>query len=479
MNLVIEKKNAVLLLILFITFLFATFKISESPTIWLDEGIITQVARNMAEHSIHALQESKGEYVSAGFVTTGYPVTLPVALSFKLFGIGIVQARAIMVLFILLFFIAIYFLLRNVSSATQLVLALALAATFSPVYGHGKNVLGEIPGMFFLISGLYLVQRIERGDKKWITFLLAGLAFGITVSTKPVFIVVLPALVLALFLLRDRFTWKNFSLFLLGFAAPVLFWLYIQFSNDSFTNILSIYVNPHSNDFAVSFKENFLRFFTEATPIYCAFTMLVWLISIGVRMKNKAVIPRYEILAVTFSLFILGAYLRTPGYYRYFFEAQILSIIFLPSSLLILSKNALFKNAAKALIVLLVVFQTYQTMFNSWAADFYGSHRTEWISNSVKSIGKASVFFYKTPEVVLFLPHDNYSQYMEVTKTIHIGTKKLEELTSASKDFVVTYGQFYDARDRYLEKYDLACRVDRYVILKRKNGDIMPITCAI
>lgn len=79
-------------LFLFSIFSFS-YKLRESPPTWIDEGIITQVAQNVAHSSTYAVQIAPDKFVSAGFVTTGPSVILPIALSLKLFGNSLLSAR--------------------------------------------------------------------------------------------------------------------------------------------------------------------------------------------------------------------------------------------------------------------------------------------------------------------------------------------------------------------------------------------------
>ena len=166
----------------------STYKISESPPIWMDEGIITQVAENVATQGVNGIQVAPGEFVSAGFVTTSYVVTYPIALFFNFFGVGLLQARAVMVLFLFAFFLVAYFLSKQQMQKTLAILSLLLLASFAPIYGNGKNVLGEIPGLVFLFAGLLGVGMIERGVRTITLFVLTGLFFGLCVVTKPIFI---------------------------------------------------------------------------------------------------------------------------------------------------------------------------------------------------------------------------------------------------------------------------------------------------
>jgi hypothetical protein len=55
----------------------------------MDEGIIIETARNLASHGIPGLRISPTEIVSGGYVTTSYPVTYPISLLFKKYGVNL------------------------------------------------------------------------------------------------------------------------------------------------------------------------------------------------------------------------------------------------------------------------------------------------------------------------------------------------------------------------------------------------------
>ena len=104
-------KEKIILTIVFLGVLFlATYKLTESPPTWMDEGLIIQPVKNLVESGVYEVQIAPDHFVSPSFISTSYPVTFPIALSFKLFGVGLLQARAVMVLYILLF-ISVVFLL--------------------------------------------------------------------------------------------------------------------------------------------------------------------------------------------------------------------------------------------------------------------------------------------------------------------------------------------------------------------------------
>src|ERR1051326_6513130 len=86
---------------LLVTAVAAFYKLSDSPGIWYDEGYYFQLAVNVVHYGREVIQLAPHEFMSAWSITVGYPLIYPVALSMKLFGIGVLQARVPMALFII------------------------------------------------------------------------------------------------------------------------------------------------------------------------------------------------------------------------------------------------------------------------------------------------------------------------------------------------------------------------------------------
>ena len=81
-------------------------------------------------------------------LTVGYPLIYPLALLFKIFGISILKARVLMVFFIMSLVLISYLAIKKRYGLNQSLLSIALLVTFPPLYGNGKSVLGEVPGLF-------------------------------------------------------------------------------------------------------------------------------------------------------------------------------------------------------------------------------------------------------------------------------------------------------------------------------------------
>ena len=486
--------------ILLIVLGFGTIRLSESPTVWGDEGMIIELAINLVQHGAIKTQIAPNEFISAAFVTTGFPVIYPVAASFKIFGIGLLQARAVMVVYLLLCVAALFVLVKRLFGMRNATYAALLIATFPPFYGNGKNVLGEVPGLFFFFLFLLCVHRIETSEqyRRWF-YSFAGIAAGLCLVTKPTFLTLLPAIVGAAILLRKKPARDvaSLALFAAGIAVPILLWVSTQFlPGDSLKNIFSFYSNPYQLDNVQTvIIQNILRFFKESAPLYLFGLFLLWSISFFSRLwqdfRTKPlprVISYAEAISYVLVILILIAYLRTPGWHRYFFPAQIIVFLYTPSSLRFILNGAgkliaqklqyanpvrFLTHGVSLILSVFIIFQAYLVGFNSWIATTYKSTFTQELTAYFKTIDpNKSIFTY--PELIVVLPSGNYYQFVDMNG-FTFGKEQLDKIAKNIKDgkdipdILILTDRAWDARGLAFPLYQEKDRVARYVIAEKKQ----------
>ncbi len=174
-----------------------------APPTWFDEGSHLHVPETLVRYGVYADISSEGFRYFGPTIGVGPTVMLPVAAAFKLGGVGLTQARLVIVAYMALALVALYILARRLYGwpVAALALLLALASRtlrFDGLVEYGRQVLGEVPGIGFLLLGLLaysaaiLVPARARGFS-----LLAGLAFGLALVTKNQFVlIVVPSLAL-------------------------------------------------------------------------------------------------------------------------------------------------------------------------------------------------------------------------------------------------------------------------------------------
>ena len=448
----------------------STYHLTESPPTWFDEGHIIQVAMNIASHGPHTVyQVAPGEYASAALAaTTGYPVTFPLAAAFKLFGQNLLVARSVMILFILLLVFGAYMLVRREMVPTLALYSFFLLITFAPLYGNGKNVLGEVPGLFYLIVFLLFIKYIEVRETSWVHFFGAGLFLGLAVATKPIFILLfLPVFIVALFS-KMLLTMPKLVAGGGGCFAAILVWLLVQFQGQSFTQMVSLYANPFNGDIVHAVFRNAFLFISQPQPLYALALVAVWVVSGIVRIRRHEPISRAEYIAVGFTLLVYLSFLRIEPYYRYFFVREVLALIYLPLASATLWPKKIPKLFFRLSLALLISFQLYQCFFDSWVAEYYHSHRTAELTQALGTLSATdSVFVYQVPEIPLFLPaHMPYYQYFFTTPIISVGDDKLHLIAEGVPDMVVMGEAHLEKID--LSHYQKSFEFSRYTLWKKK-----------
>lgn len=199
-----------IMILLGISFLFlCSFRPSQMPPPWFDEGWTLSVARTWVETGQYARLLS-GEPVSAAGMTWNFPVTGPVALSFRLLGIGIWQGRLPSALFTIASIWLIYLLARRMYGeriAVAAVLVLILGFPFPLLLG--RQAIGEPAMIFYLLAGYYAFWMFLEGRSILSiagSMLVWGAALATKLQTLPFWIVSMLAVVMFAGLRRDRFT---------------------------------------------------------------------------------------------------------------------------------------------------------------------------------------------------------------------------------------------------------------------------------
>jgi 4-amino-4-deoxy-L-arabinose transferase-like glycosyltransferase len=166
-------------------FLGSVMNLENAPPLWWDEGWTLSVARNWVERG-HYGRLLLGEPVSA-HLSASFPVVAPIALSFRLLGVGVWQGRLPGVVFALAalafaFTLAQQLYSRSVALGTLGVLLLMpIADRLHPVL-MGRQVFGELPSIFYLLAGYSLFFLALERSAWWI--LAAGVFWGIALKAK-------------------------------------------------------------------------------------------------------------------------------------------------------------------------------------------------------------------------------------------------------------------------------------------------------
>lgn len=485
--------DTVLVVVLVVVTLGIAFQqLTESPPTWIDEGMYAQLAINLAEHGIYGLQIAPGEFVSGAFITLGFPVVAPLAGVFSVFGVGIEEARLYMVFWIVALVVTAFWYVRRHYGRQAAVLSGFLLVTFPPLYANGKNIMGEVPGLFFFILLLFFLERWHSARlPAWRSayMLFGALMIGLCIVIKPIFLPLGLALLLTYgwTYLRGELVplgWRDIGIGALGFGAPVILWLVTQFfPGDSATDVFAFYANPYGVvDVLQTTLANLLRFFTETSPMYVALITAVWGISIVIReFKQGETRPTSaERVAFVFTCLILAFYLRTPGWYKYFFVPQMLGLVFLPYAILhieALWKNRpwFFRKLGVFVILSIVALHAYLLMFDSWISSSHDSRKSAEIESYFSEYNpQSSLLIYNAPELALFLPAGTtYYQFLEINTGIEVGRAVAATAIKTQKvDTIIARLGPHAVAEEFFPGYAFTGRLNSFFVFSKElEGD--------
>ncbi|MCX6701655.1 MAG: glycosyltransferase family 39 protein [Candidatus Zambryskibacteria bacterium] len=451
-----KTKKIILTLIFSLAVFLIVFHFTDTPRVWVDEGIFTNIAENVSLYGVYGIQTEPGSFFrSATLFTTNYPVIFPVAASFKLFGIGLWQARLPMIIYMFLLVILFYLYTKKRYSFYPAIGTVLLLISFSPFYGNGRAVLGEVPGLVFLVLGTFLLLYLEEANfesKKLAIF--SGIFLGLAASTKTLYLgLLIVALPLALiFCIKKINNKKNILLLLVAFLIPIILLFRINYPTlDSMTQIIPTIIHQSGNNGASTMSNtsfslfntvivNLIRFVKESTPILFLFLFIPTVLTFVRRYFKKENWDFNITDHLIFFVIVLNwfGYLLGTGWYRYFFPANVLLYLFFPVSIVALAgffKKELFKKIAVGTVIALIIFQFFHLIFLSDTSFVSINTMNAETSKALSVVSPTQkVLFYNTIESIVFLKGGNYSQYLTLSGLFELGNKN--SLGDVSNDFI-------------------------------------------
>ncbi len=192
-------KLSLFLVVLSVAIYISFYCFQTQPAFWFDEGIFFQVVKNWALNNQLGVPLSPDSSSDLSLISMGYPVLAPAVSVFKIFGPSLVALRIVAISFLIGLIAVAFFLAKRLYGYWAALGIIFLLSVFSPLYGNGKSFLGEVPGLFFFSSALLMLLMLEKAkEKKIILGFLSGVLFGFAISAKPLYILIAPALLLAI-----------------------------------------------------------------------------------------------------------------------------------------------------------------------------------------------------------------------------------------------------------------------------------------
>ena len=161
------------------------FNLANYPELWWDEAIFSDTAANVVQHGRYAFTvESPNQLSDLDYrISAGPTVILPVALSYRLLGVGLVQGRLVAGLYLAFAFLALFLCSRLLFGTPAALLAVLLVLTGTDVVNCGRAVMGDVPALGLFLFATWLITRSLEEDSGAFLF-LGGLFLGLAFDAK-------------------------------------------------------------------------------------------------------------------------------------------------------------------------------------------------------------------------------------------------------------------------------------------------------
>lgn len=171
-------------------FFLSLYNLTDYPLTWFDEGSHLHVPKALVRFGVYADYSSEGFRYYGPTVGVGPTVMLPIAAVFKIFGIGLLQARLVMAAYLLAAVYGFYRLARVMGDRRMAWATTALVVSSTGIIEYGRQVLGEVPGLFFVVAGFGLWLSAWERASGW-RLVLVGLLLGLAMVTKNQYLLIL------------------------------------------------------------------------------------------------------------------------------------------------------------------------------------------------------------------------------------------------------------------------------------------------
>lgn len=453
-------------LVILVVIIVSSQRLTTWPRIFYDEGITIEIARNFQLFKVLDILTAPGQFTDIPYVTgsNGFPITLPLALFFELFGFGLAQARIYALIWLIIFFVAIYLFVKKFWGKNNALAALLLVATFAPVYDAGRRVLGEIPGFIFLLAGLFFLITRQKDISKYRYWgIVAGIFFGLAIVSKPsVYLLIIPAFILASLFINHNLR-KQIVPILIGVAPSLALWIFFAFPNPfsiaTWIKILSFYQDPAASaSLAGNFIKNAGLFFSHTTLIY--FSLLaIFIGSVLIKFRQSIRDDSFLSLLIPYGVLLLLYFLKSPGWLKYLLPLEIFILMILPPYIELALVKFNKMRYYRAIILALIILQSWQLVFFSNITDAT-SEPEEVAKFVIERPGMIGIL--NSPHIAALIPPERKLHYINQNEKVVIGDNpldleqlKLPQFIIMPSDFENSY-PFSEKQKTNLKNYELA-----------------------
>lgn len=452
----IRKYYAAILLVLIISgvLAYSLFYLTTKPKLWVDEAFAIEMAKNFLSYDRLDLMVEPQVFTGYPFLlqSTGYPMTIALAGFFKIFGFGLAQARIFTLLLMIACLLAVFWFTKKLFNKNYAILAVLLIASLPPFYGNGRCVTGEIIGFIFLIFGLYFLFGCFSAEKYnkiiKVRDVLAGLFLGLAIVSKPsVYMMILPAVIIALLFEQQQF-WKRASAMFLGLAVPALIWIVLNVPNfltkGPWIQIVKYYKNPYAPLLVFdNMRENLINLSHNLTLLYFFVLLVIILFAV---FKKCDFLKQRKGLSVFFVSYIVLAFIyffRSPGWLRYLVAAQLLTFIFLSPAIdavwsLSKSKVSFIKFKISPVYLIVIFLACFQVFYLLTSADIFYSDESLRVAQFIEQYApEKTIGIYNSITISCLISHEKRYQVVSNITGLSVIGKDFLLLEGAKKPDVI------------------------------------------
>lgn len=452
----------------------------DSPAPWFDEGVNLGIVKTWVQDGVYSLRLSPGQFVQEPglMISTNYPILAWLALGMLLGGTTLVVAKIIMALFLIIFLVLSHRLVKREFSSEAAWLSTGLVVTFLPFYGNGlSGGLGEVPGLTYFFLGLWFLHK--KGTETSVKNILwSGLFFGLAASTKVFYLTLLPAIgagELYYAVNAKKIPWARWGWLVVGALAPLVLWVYTIWPNATVVSpwqrMITYYANPYHIDSMI--VTNVWRFFSESTPAHFLVLFVGVLTALLVRFRKQK-LTVLDIVIFVFSLLNVWWYVKTPGWYRYLFPAQLMLLVLFPGYILDLTKNWRWSRVFKYGILVLISIQLIHLVYHRRERLYYNPSAREFAQqiDALQNVDGVTVLIINHPELWFLVSDMRTNQFVQMNPYVAFGAdvfveKKYPTYLITSEPASEPYLVFYETELH--KQYERVSQYGTYVVFKKRS----------
>lgn len=223
MKRLIQKDKYIILFICFFIWIFLLIGLNKTPNLWFDEAWSLMVAKSWVQNGVYGRQ-LVGQFISANGMAQPITSTAWIALSFKLFGVGLWQARLPFTLItaasIFFLFKITYMLFGKRAAYLSVFVTIFLTNPEFQLLWYGRQAIAEAPLVLYLLAGYFFFRKSFKNKALIILAILFwGFAFNAKGQALPFLSI---GLLIPILISINKKDWKVMRLFLSALLGALI-----------------------------------------------------------------------------------------------------------------------------------------------------------------------------------------------------------------------------------------------------------------